>query len=80
MGFLKKREGKSLKSASEFLLPIPPGCSMEKRPEALKLGTFFQPGTHWEHFLRGAKLSTKNLRGLKKCTEKIRGLKILDVA
>ena len=42
--------------------------------------TFFQPGTHLEHFLRGAKLSTKNLRGLKKCTENIRGLKILDVA
>ena len=53
---------------------------MEKRPEALKLGTFFQLGTHWEYFLRGAKLSTKKLRGLKKCTENIRGLKILDVA
>ena len=33
-----------------------------------------------EHFLRGAKLSSKNLRGLKKCTENIRGLKILDLA
>ena len=40
----------------------------------------FQPGTHLEHFLRGAKLSTKNLRGLKKCAENIRGLKILNLA
>ena len=43
-------------------------------------GTFFQSGTHLEHFSKGAKLSTKNSRGLKKSAENLRRLKILDVA
>ena len=40
-------------------------------------GTFIRPGTHLEHFLRGAKYFSKNLRGVKKIAKNLRGLKFL---
>ena len=44
----------------------------------LRAVSFFQPGTHSEHFLRGLKFSGENLRGLKKCLKFLRGLKFMQ--